>query len=130
MATLFMTAALPISVEQAWRRVAAVDQVHDILPIVTSCSLEGDQRACLLANGAQLKEKIISIDDELKRLAYCVVDSPFGLEYHAASMQITSDGEGSRINWTTDFKPDQLKEVLTPMLEQMFAQLSERLSAA
>jgi len=128
MATLFMTSRLPVSVEQAWRRVAAVGQVHDILPVVTSCSVEGDQRACLLANGAHLKEKIISIDDDLKRLAYSVIDSPFGLEYHAASMQIVADGQGSRINWTTDFKPDQLKELLTPMLEQMFVQISERLS--
>ena len=130
MATLFMTSRLPVSVEQAWRRVAAVDQVHDILPVVTSCSFEGDQRACLLANGAQLKEKIISIDNDLKRLAYSVIDSPFGLEYHAASMQIVADGQGSRIDWTTDFKPDHLKEALTPMLEQMFAQMSERLSVA
>jgi len=130
MATLFLTSQLPVSVDHAWHRVAAVDQVHDILPLVTSCTVDGDQRACLLANGAQLKEEIISIDNDLKRIAYTVIDSPFGLEYHAASMQIVADGQGARIIWITDFKPDQLKDALTPMLEQMFAQMSERLSVA
>lgn len=130
MATVFRSAPLPVTPAQAWQRIAAVDKIHEILPAVIACTLDGDRRTCTFADGAVLKERIVSVDPGLMRVAYTITDSPFGLEYHSAAMQIIPEGSGARILWTTDVKPDTLKEGMRPMFDQLFAQLTERLSVA
>lgn len=129
MATLFKTSVLHVDPEQAWKRIADVGRVNEILPAIASCDLQGDIRICKLANGVPIKERVISLEPELKRLSYTILESPFGLEFHSASMQIVPEGKGARIFWTTDIKPDAMKDALSPLVDQMFDQLTERLSA-
>ncbi len=129
MATLHHTAHLPVSPDTAWKRIADVGKVHEIVPAIVACSVDGDRRSCTFADGGALQERLISIDDGLMRLAYTITESPFALEYHSAAMQIVADGAGSRILWTTDVKPDAVKPGLEPVFDQLFSQLTERLGA-
>jgi len=129
MATLYRTAHLPVSPATAWKRIADVGKVHEILPAIVACSLDGDRRSCTFADGGVLHERMISIDDGLMRLAYAITESPFALEFHSAAMQVVADGAGSRILWTTDVKPDAAEAGLAPVFDQFFAQLTERLGA-
>ena len=130
MTTIFRSAPLPVTPDQAWQRISAVDKVHEILPAVIACTLDGESRTCTFADGAVLKERIVSVDSALMRVAYTVTDSPFGFEYHSAAMQIIPEGAGARVQWTTDVKPDTLKEGMEPMFDQLFAQLVAKLSVA
>jgi carbon monoxide dehydrogenase subunit G len=130
MSTVFHSAFIPVDPNLAWQRIAAVGKVHEILPAVVSCTLDGDRRACTFDNGAVLEERVVAVDSELMRVAYTITDSPFGLEHHHASMQIVPEGEGARILWITDVKPDRLKADLAPLFEKLFGQLTERLAAA
>lgn len=130
MATVFRSAFLDVSPSKAWERIAAVGKVHEILPAVVSCTLDGDNRSCRFDNGAMLMERVIAIDADLRRLAYTITESPFGLEHHHASMQIVPEGRGARILWTTDVKPDHIKSALAPLFDQLFGQLTDRLQAA
>ena len=129
MATVFRTAHLDITASRAWARIASVDKVHEILPAIIACSVNGEQRTCTFENGGVLQERIISVDSELMRVAYSITDSPFGLEYHNAAMQIVAEGEGTRFDWTTDLKPDRAKTDLQPLFDQLFEQLTTRLAA-
>lgn len=129
MATVFKSAVLPVPASVAWPRVAAVDRVHDIIPAITACQLDGDKRYCRFANGAELKERILSIDPERMRVAYTVAESPFGFEFHAAAMQVVPEGAGCRFVWTSDIKPDRLEDELAPLYAELFDQLVSRLSA-
>ncbi len=130
MATLFHTSYLPVSPEVAWERIAAVGKVHEIVPAIATCTVDGDRRFCTFADGAVLKERLISVDRDLMRLAYTITESPFGLEYHSAALQIVAEGSGARLLWTTDIKPDGLKDSMQPLFGQLFGQLTESLSAA
>lgn len=94
-----------------------------------ACSVDGDRRSCTFADGTVLQERIISIDPELKRVAYTITDSPFGLTFHSASMQIVPEADRSRVVWTTDIQPDALKTQLDPLFDQLFTELVKGLSA-
>ena len=77
--------------------------------------MDGDYRLCSLSEDGQLKELIVSVDDERRRLAYSIQESPFNFAYHISSMQVTpGEGKGARLVWITDVKPDGV----VPDLEQ------------
>lgn len=129
MATIFRTAPLDIAPEIAWTRIAAVGKVHEILPAIATCELEGEHRVCTFESGGVLHERVIAVDAELMRVAYTITNSPFNFEHHSASMQIVPEADGARILWTTDVKPDSAKTEMAALFDQLLAQLAQRLAA-
>lgn len=49
---------------------------------------------------------------------------------NSAAMQIVLEGSSAPVQWTTDGKPDTLKEGMQPMLDQIVALLTEQLGVA
>ena len=72
--------------------------------------IEGDQRILTLANGREVRELIVDLDDTRRRLAYAVVGGDsLGLSHHHASLQVFSEGAGRcRLVWQTDLLPHHL----------------------
>jgi carbon monoxide dehydrogenase subunit G len=131
MATLYFDKKIGVDAATAWKKLADVGSIHKLLSILDSARLDGDQRVCTLKAGlpssGELKEVIFSVDENLKRVAYGIVSSPFGFTNHAASMQIVPDGEGkARFVWTNDVKPDAVAEAMGGV----FAQEAEHIARA
>ena len=81
------------------------------------------------ANGMTVRERILDLDEERRRVAYTVIDAP-GLAYHHASMQIDDEGPGRcRFLWVTDFLPAEARDSLMPLIEQGSAALKANLEA-
>ncbi len=126
MATINLQTTLKVSPDELWARVRDVGALSDMLDVITDSSLDGYKRSCTMADGGQLDELILSIDDEHRRVAYSITASPFPIEVHAASMQVSDARRGkSTFQWITDIKPDELADALTPMLEGEIAQLEK-----
>ena len=117
MATIYKKLKVNAPSDKVWRKVADVGGVHKLLGVITESHLEGDTRYCTTAQGGTLKERIVSIDNNLKRISYSITSSPFGFEYHASSWQVTADGDGSIVEWFTDVKPDTAAEGLGQLIE-------------
>ncbi len=127
MATIYRSVTVHLSAEDLWTRVADVGQISDLLDIVHKSSVSGDTRSCTLADGGQLTETIVGIDEEHQRVAYTITDSPFPIEFHAASMQVIDEGNGtSTLVWITDVKPDAMADGLAPMIEVNLDALGRR----
>ena len=127
MASINLKTTLAVSADDLWAEVKDVGGISGMLEVITESSLDGDQRSCTMADGGQLSETIISIDDENKRVAYTITDSPFPIQAHAASMQVTDAGGGkSTFQWITDVKPDELAGGLGPMLSGEITNLEQR----
>ena len=127
MATVQKKIELAVSAEELWAQVRDVGGLSRLLNVVETSKVEGDQRSCVLADGAELSETVVSVDDGLRRVAYTITVSPFPLEFHAASMEVGDAGEGrSTFCWTTDLKPDGLAEAFDGLMGAEAAQLAER----
>ncbi len=127
MATINVSTTLAVPADQLWATVKDVGGVSGMLDVITESSLAGDTRSCTMADGGQLTETILSVDDEHRRVAYTITDSPFPIEAHAASMQVTDAGGGrSTFQWITDVKPDAMADGLRPLMEGEIAQLEKR----
>ena len=127
MATIHLQTELAVAPDQLWATVRDVGSISGLLNIVAESSIDGDQRSCTLADGAGLSETILAVDDDHRRVAYTITDSPFPIEVHAASMQVFDAGGGrSTFRWITDIKPDALADGLGPMLAGAIAGMEEQ----
>lgn len=79
-------------------------------------TLDGTVRTVTFANGFAVREQIVSIDDELRRLAYTSIGGR--ASHHNAYFQVFAvPGGGSRIAWVTDLLPDEMREPIAQMVE-------------
>src|SRR5512141_2915011 len=96
--------------EQVWAALRDVGAVHRrLLPgRVLDTVIEGDVRTLLMPDGRRVEELILNVDDDTRRLAYCVISGARPtLRHHSASFQVIPIGvQQSRLAWVTDFLPN------------------------
>lgn len=126
-------AAPPDLVWEAFRDVGAVHT--RLLPDrVVDTHLEGDARILTFNHGGRVRELIVDVDEETRRLAYAVVGgSSMPITHHHASFQVFAESATtSRVVWITDVLPDEVRwEVRTRVevgAEEMKRTLEGRLA--
>ena len=104
--------------EAVWSALCDIYNIHNRLArgFVTDTRQDGKDRIVTFANGLVVRERIISLDDAARRIAYSVGDGP--LTHHSASFQVFADGEaGTSLLWTTDLLPDEAEQDMRSMIE-------------
>jgi len=116
--------------EDVWDAIRDVGAVHTRLArqFVQDTRLEHDTRVVTFANGEVVRERIVDIDDQARRLAYSVVE--WRTTHHNASFQVVPDGDGRcRLVWITDLLPHSLAELVGGFMEQGCAAIKATLEA-
>jgi polyketide cyclase/dehydrase/lipid transport protein len=130
MATIHREFDVPVPASFAWAAVKATGEVHTRLAagFVTATVLEGDVRTVTFANGFVVKERIVTLDDRLQRLAYTSIGGR--ASHHNASIQVIARGAGDcRIAWTTDLLPDDMEAPIAQMVDGGCAAMKATLEA-
>jgi hypothetical protein len=128
MATIHREFEIDAAPEKAWAALRDVGRINTLIAFLGEVKVEGDRRTCELGDQGRLDELIVSVDDERRRIAYAILDSPFNLEHHHASMQVVpNDGSGARFIWTTDVKPDGAVPDLSVAIDGAVGSLKETL---
>ncbi len=118
MATIHREFEIEATADAAWAALRDVGRVNELITFLGDVTVVGDHRTCQLGDHGTLDELIVSVDDERRRFAYSILDSPFNLQHHNASMQVIPNGEsGARFVWTTDVKPDDVVPVLSEAID-------------
>ncbi|MFG2917270.1 SRPBCC family protein [Kitasatospora sp. NPDC048298] len=106
--------AIEADADEVWDAVRDVGAVHRrLIPgYVLDTRVEGDVRYLTMPGGAVIRELIVSIDNDLRRLAYSAVEGfKIPLTHHHASFQVLPEGVGRcRLVWTTDVLPQEMAE--------------------
>jgi hypothetical protein len=120
MASIQQDIQLGVGAERAWAAVRDFGAVHvRVAPgFVTDSRLDGDDRIVTFHTGAVATERLVTIDDDRRRLVYSVVDSPLGFTHHQASVEIVGGGDACRMRWTADVLPD----TIAPLVDGLMAQ--------
>jgi hypothetical protein len=119
MASIRKEIAIDASPEDVWAAVRDWGALHErLVPgFVVDTRLDGEDRIVTFFNGAIVRELLVDLDDESRRLAWSVVEGPY--THHSASTQIFSDGEGgTRFVWIADLLPNDLAELTETLMEQ------------
>ena len=121
--------ALP---EHVWAAIQDVGAVHRRLTpgILVDARIEGDERILTFARGIVVRELIVDIDDEARRLAYAVIEGSERTTYHHASMQVFDEGSGNcRFVWITDFLPHNQASSIAMVIERGAEVMKQTLEA-
>jgi Polyketide cyclase / dehydrase and lipid transport len=116
--------------EDVWAAIRDIGAIHTRLAegFVLNTKLDGDSRLVTFANGEVVRERIVDVDDQARRLAYAVVD--WRTSHHNASFQVLPDGsERCRLVWITDLLPNTLAELVGSFIEQGCTAMKRTLEA-
>lgn len=122
-----MSVAAPAG--KIWDAVRDVGAVHQRLApgFVTDTKMDGDARIVTFGNGLVARELIVDVDDRARRLVWSVVGGR--MTHHNASLQVSENGEHSRVVWIADLLPNDLAGVIAGMIDQGMATIKRTLEA-
>ncbi|MEO8142733.1 MAG: SRPBCC family protein [Betaproteobacteria bacterium] len=117
--------------EDVWDAVRDVGNTHQRLcpGFLTDCKMDGpDARIVTFGNGMVVKELIVSIEDDKRRVAWFAVGGR--LSHYNASMQIFADGDGTKAVWIADLLPNEMAGAIGGMIEQGLGAMKKTLTTA
>lgn len=133
MASIVREVAVEAGAAECWDAVRDFAALHERLApgfITDVQMLSPREREITFFSGAVAKEYLVGIDDDRRRLAYTVVESPMGSTHHNASVEVHPDGDTRcRFEWITDVLPDELAERTGALMDRGIAIIKETLEA-
>jgi carbon monoxide dehydrogenase subunit G len=115
------------SAEDAWAALRDIGALHiRLVPgFVTDTRLEGNTRIVTFGNGLVVRERMLDIDDQHRRVAWSATGGT--LTHHNGSAQVFRDDGSTRIVWITDLLPDEAAPHIAAMVEQGMRVMKETL---
>ena len=116
--------------EHVWAAVRDVGEIHvRLVPgVVSDCRLDGDARIVTFANGMTIREPIVAIDEQQRRLVWSAEGGQ--LMHYNASAQVFANGDGAAtLVWTADFLPHDAAAFIHGMMEQGAAAMKTAFAA-
>jgi carbon monoxide dehydrogenase subunit G len=127
MATLRSEMSTKAAPHLVWDAIRDVGALHTrLVPgFVVDTRLEPGARVVTFGNGMVIKEPIVTVDEDARRLVWGAVGGP--LTHYNGAVQVFEEGTGSRVVWTADFLPHEAAGTLGPMLEAGLATMKKTL---
>jgi hypothetical protein len=129
MATLHDSIFVQAAPEKVWNAARDVGALHvRLVPgFVVDTQLDGDVRVVTFGNGLVVREPIVSIDDERRRLAWSSIGGT--TTHYNAVLEVRPEAGGSRVVWTIDLLPNEVASAVGAMQAQGLATLKKTLEA-
>jgi uncharacterized protein YndB with AHSA1/START domain len=128
MATVSAEILIDVPAQKVWEAIADVGAVHQrLLPgRVAQAEMDGDTRILTMPDGYQIRELILAIDHDIRRMAYTVVEGQrLPLTYHHASFQVFPEKQQARLVWLTDVLPHAMAGAVKARVERGIVELKE-----
>lgn len=128
MPTIYLESHIDAAAAAVWKQISDIRSPEHLTDMVHTVEVTGDSvRSCATDHG-KIVERIISVDDDRRRVAYTATESPFPVSHHNASMQVAQDRNGCRLTWITDVEPAAVADALAPVLAAEFDVIVSRLA--
>ena len=120
-----LTKARPDDVWDALRDIGAL-HTRLVPGFVTDTRLEPGARVVTFGNGMVVRELIVTVDDDARRVVWSTVGG--SMTHHNASAQVFSEAKGlTKVVWIADLLPDAAAGAVGAMMEQGMAVMKQTL---
>ena len=112
----------------AWDALRDVGALHTrLVPgFVTDTRLEPGARVVTFGNGMVVRELIVAIDEDQRRVVWSAIGG--SMTHHNGSAQVFSDAQGlTKVVWTADLLPQEAAGAVGAMMEQGMAVMKRTL---
>src|SRR5215213_3620738 len=122
-----VTSARP---ERVWDAIRDIGALHTRLVVgfVVDTRLEPGVRIVTFNNGLVVKEPIVTVDEQARRLVWTAV-VPSLAHYNGSVQVFAIDGRRSRVVWIADFLPDDAQGWVAGMIREGMAAMKTTLDA-
>jgi hypothetical protein len=130
MATIRKEVLIDTTPEAAWDALRDVGALHTrlVAGFVTDTKLDGKTRTVTFSTGMVVREDIISVDADQKRVAWAIVGQHFQ-HYNGAAQIFAHDKGGIRVVWITDLLPDSMAGPIDTAMTNGVAAMKKTLEA-
>ena len=115
-------------IDDVWSAIRDVGALHTrLVPgFVIDTKLEGAERIVTFGNGMVVREPIVTIDEQEKRLVW---SAEGGITNHYnASVQVSANDDGSsKVVWIADFLPDSAATTISSAIDTGMAVMKKTL---
>lgn len=119
MASIRKEILIDASPDVVWDALRDWGALHErLVPgFVVDLRLEGEDRIVTFFEGTVLRELLVDLDDDARRLVWSVVGGPYS--HHNASAQVFPEGESAtRFVWMADLLPNELAQRTGEMMQR------------
>jgi hypothetical protein len=119
MASIRTEIKVDASPAEVWSAVRDWGALHErLVPgFVVDARLDDGDRIVTFFNGTTVREVLVDLDDDARRLVWSIVDGPY--THHNGSAQVLADGNhAARFVWVADLLPDALAAPTAEMMER------------
>ena len=130
MATIRKEITTTAKPDQVWAAIQDIGALHTrLVPgFVVNTKLEPGARIVTFANGITVRERIVTIDDQAKRLVWSVVSERF--THHNGSLQVFVDADGeTNVVWIADLLPDEAAGMSSQIMDHGMSAMKTALDA-
>ena len=107
MGTVRRHAFVECNANKVWSLVGWPERLHEWFPI-SECRVESNKRWITLAAGIVFEEDIITLDHDLRRFQYKIVNNSL-IKFHLGTVDVIPDGENRcLVIYSTDMDPEVL----------------------
>lgn len=128
MATIRKEISTQATADAVWDALRDVGALHTrLVPgFVVATRLEPGARIVTFGNGMVVREQIVTIDDDERRVVWSAVGG--SLTHHNGSAQVVANGpDNATVIWTADLLPDAAADGVAAMMEQGMAVMKRTL---
>jgi hypothetical protein len=128
MASVRREISTPARADDVWSAIRDVGALHTrLVPgFVTDTKLDGAVRIVTFGNGMVVREPIVTLDDEARRLVWSAEGNI--TKHYNASVQVSSNADGSsKVVWIADFLPDSAAGAIASAIDAGMAVMKKTL---
>jgi len=116
MASIRKQVHIDAPVAKVWEALRDVGALHTrLVPgFVTDTKMDGNARIVTFGNGQVAREEIVGVDDNLRRVAWAILDAPF--KHYSGCAWVEPEVGGARFTWTADLLPDEMAAQVDAMM--------------
>jgi hypothetical protein len=118
------------SVDQVWSALRDIGALHTrLVPgFVVDTRLEPGERIVTFGNGMVIREPIVDINDESRRVVWSAIGGSF--THYNGSAQVFADADDqTRVVWIADFLPNEAADAIDSMMEHGMAAMKPTLDS-
>ena len=130
MASIRTETQIDASPERVWDALRDWGALHERLApgFVVDTRIEDGDRIVTFFNGAVVRERLVGLDEDSRRLAWSIADV---YEHHNGSAQVLDDGNGGTLFvWTADLLPDALAEPTRELMDRGAEAIKKQLESS
>ena len=103
--------------EQVWEVIRDIGALHTrLVPgFVIDTRVEPGARIVTFVDGSTVREPIVTLDDESRRLVWSVEGGH--TSHYNGAVQVHAEGAGTRVVWMSDFLPDSARPAIDAAME-------------